>query len=202
VRTFRRPGGIDKLSLEARIVYTAFCVFLAVGYASSAWFYLDDHLGIAPAGAARYYLGTSDRSAAAHPANAAAGGPSLELPGAPDPAAAAFEKAPRQVMETFHFHLFSVALCLLVVAHLFMMCHALSTRAKTAVIALGSAATLLHLLAPPLIRFGSPACAGLMFPSAVGMTAGWLAMTALPLYEMWRPEPESGPAEAGSEGHT
>ena len=62
-----------------------------------------------------------------------------------------FEKPPRQVMETFHFHLFSVPVVLLIIAHLFMMCE-LATRFKVGVIIASNAATFVHLLAPPIIQ--------------------------------------------------
>src|SRR6185437_1292744 len=100
------------------------------------------------------------------------------------PRSYAFAKAPRQVMETFHFHLFSVSVCLLIVAHLFMMC-ALPTPLKATVVAIAWLSTLAHLLAPPLIRLVSLKFAPLMFPSALAMSASWLALTAWPLWEMW-----------------
>ncbi len=194
MRVFAKPTPIARLSFEARVVYSVFCVFLLVGYATSVWFYLDDDLGAAPAGAARYYLGeqTPPPSPAPDPAASEADGPLLDLPEAGSPAvvteatALRLQKPPRQIMETFHFHLFSVSVCLLILGHLFMMC-GLSTRLKSGVLVVGSLATLLHLLAPPLIRFASPAFSGLMFPTALGMGLTWLAMTAWPLWEMWRP---------------
>jgi hypothetical protein len=186
VRTFRRPGGIDKLSLEARVVYTGFCLFLLIGYASSAWFYLDDHLGVRPSSAASYYLG-GQRSEVVKSTDGS-GGPEIALPdSSAAQASLSLEKPARQVMETFHFHLFSVSVCLLIVAHLFMMSTLLPTQTKVAVIAIGSIATLLHILCPPLIRFVSGSFGALMFPSAALMSASWVVMTVQPIYEMWRP---------------
>src|SRR5690348_5792920 len=125
MRVFARPTPLSRISLEARLVYSAFCLFMLLGYATSAWFYLDDHLGVSAEATRAYYLGAAD---APPPA---AQGPAVDLPGeetgpAEGAAAMQFAKSPRQVMETFHFHLFSVSVCLLIVAHLFMMC-ALST---------------------------------------------------------------------------
>ena len=54
------------------------------------------------------------------------------------------------------------------------------------IIALSTIATLIHLVVPPLIRFSSPAFAPLMFPSALVMALGWIAMTLWPVVEMWR----------------
>lgn len=181
MRVFARPSALRRLSLEARLVYSGFCVFMAVGYATTAWFYLDDDLGARPAQAARYYLG----EAAAPAAPSAADGPAMDLPGdlpAAEPLRLA--KSPRQVMETFHFHLFSVSVCLLILAHLFMMC-GLPTGLKAGLVVAAYVASLAHVLAPPLIRLVHPDWAALMFPSAVGMGLTWLIMTLWPLVEMW-----------------
>jgi hypothetical protein len=173
MRHFAKPTSIDRLSLEARLVYSVFCVFIMIGFASSVWLYADDDLGFRGEGAARYYLGDEREPER--------GGPTIDLPAAE---ALRFEKPARQIVETFHFHLFSVPVCLLIVAHLFMMGRE-PTRMKVLVIGVGSASTLLHLLLPPMIRFASPATAGLMFPSAVVMTIAWLYMTMSPLAQMW-----------------
>lgn len=175
---------IGKLSLEARVVYSVFLGFMLVGYATSLWFYLDDELGVGPAGAVRHYLGDD---AAPPPPPPEPGGPSVALPDADaDLSPIRLEQPARQVMETFHFHLFSVSICALVLMHLFMMCSP-GRRTKIAIILGGALCTLTHLLVPPLTRFVSPGFAWLMFPSALGMTAGWLAWTLWPLWEMWRP---------------
>lgn len=189
MRIFARPSSLKRLSLEARLVYSGFCVFMAVGYATTAWFYLDDGLGVRPAQAARYYVGAAAAPAPAGapggPAVELPGGPAMELPGdLPAPEALHLAKSPRQVMETFHFHLFSVSVCLLILAHLFMMC-GLSTGIKAAVVTLGYGASLAHVLAPPLIRLVHPGWAVLMFPSAAAMGLTWLIMTLWPLVEMW-----------------
>ncbi|HEX8435788.1 hypothetical protein, partial [Archangium sp.] len=134
------------------------------------------------------------------PAEEAAGGPALELPAegpalelpgeAPAAAPMRLEKPARQVMETFHFHLFTVPVVLLIVGHLFMLT-ALSTRLKVGVITLASVTTFVHLLAPLLVRFVGPQWGWLMPVSVVGATVGWLPMLLWPLWEMWRPMPAS-----------
>jgi hypothetical protein len=194
MRPFARPVGIGRLSLEARVLYSAFCVFILIGGFSSLWFYVDDELGVVPDDAARYYLGDTQEA----PPPTSDDGPALDLGdlgdlGAADEPAAAgtmrFEKPARQVMETFHFHLFSVPVVLLIIGHLFMMC-GWSMRRKTGILVTASVTTLLHLLAPPLIRFVSPHFAALVFPTAVLMLLSWTLMTAWPLWEMWRPARE------------
>ncbi len=162
MRPFARPMSIERLSPEARILYSGFCAFVAVGVATSMWLYLDDGLGALPSSAARYYLG--------------------------DPSAMVFEKSPRQVMETFHFHVFVVPIVLLVVGHIFLMCD-LRLRTKAWALAIATVSTLLHLLAPVLVRFVTPEAAVLVFPSALAMSALWLVLTVYPLFAMWRGRP-------------
>lgn len=182
MRAFAKPTPIGRLSVEARIVYTGFCLFMLLGYLSSAWLYLDDDLGVRPADTARYYLGESTDAASVEDD----GGPALELPD--EPVAnedLRLEKPARQVMETFHFHLFTMPVCLLIVAHIFMMC-GIETRQKVWWIALATLSTFVHLITPLLVRFGSPSFAPLMFPSAAVMGVTWLYLTTRPVFEMWR----------------
>lgn len=186
MRLFNRPPGLDRLSIEARIIYSVFALFMLVAYASSVWLYVDDSLGVTPAGARAYYLGAND-SVAPGAEEIVGSGPSLELPSdsaIPADAGMRFEKPARQVVETFHFHAFTAPLCLLVIAHLFMMC-GLGIAVKVGVILGGSIATLVHLVAPLLVRFVSPQFAGLVFPSALIMGIAWLIMTFWPIWEMW-----------------
>lgn len=190
MRVFARPSGLERLSLEARLVYSGFCLFMLLGFASSVWFYYDDGLLAGSAAAARYYLGEGvgvEAERASAPGNL--GGPALVLPGdaesvVGDAPSLRLAKPARQVMETFHFHLFSVPVCLLIVAHLFMMC-ALATHLKAWTVGLAYCATLAHVATPPLIRFASARWAMIMGPSAVFMTLTWLVMLTWPLVEMW-----------------
>jgi hypothetical protein len=189
--------GIERLSLEARVLYTAFCLFLLVGAGTSAWFVVDDGT-TSTAGTLHYYKGEDAPTAAPQLASDNAGGPDVHMPDdvvAPAPTHEAarelrFEKPARQVMETFHFHLFTVPVCLLIVGHIFMMC-SFSTRVKAWALAIASSSTLLHILVPPLVRFVSPAWAVAMFPSAVVMGVLWMFLTAWPVFEMWRPRGET-----------
>ena len=138
MRVFARPMGIERLSLEARVLYTAFCLFLLVGAGTSAWFVVDDGT-TSTAGTLHYYKGEDAPVTPPKPGGDGTDGPDIHMPD--DIAAPAheagheaarelrFEKPARQVMETFHFHLFTVPVCLLIVGHIFMMC-SFSTRVK------------------------------------------------------------------------
>ncbi|WNG37336.1 hypothetical protein F0U61_29420 [Archangium violaceum] len=195
MRQFARPFPITRLSLEARVLYTGFLLFLVLGFVSSVWLYADSFGGLSGQGASEYYRGGASAPEPAARAEAEGGpalelpsdGPALELPGEEVAAAPMrLEKPARQVMETFHFHLFTVPVVLLIVGHLFMLT-ALSTRLKVGVITLASVATFVHLLAPLLVRFVGPQWGWLVPVSVVGAAVGWLPMLLWPLWEMWRP---------------
>jgi len=175
MRLFRRPGAIEQLSLEARVLYTGFAVLQLAGFAGAAWLYADAGLGRSGDAAARRYLGD---------------------PESPGPAPVAtelrFAQSPRQLLETFHFHIFSIPVVLLIVAHLFMLC-GLSAVFKAWVIGLATTATLVHVVTPLGIRLVDPGFGLLMFPSALAMGVTYLVMTLWPVYEMWRaPLPPEG----------
>lgn len=204
MRQFARPFPIDRLSLEARVLYTAFLVFLLAGIASSVWLYHDSFGGLSSKGAGTYYLGDTGGAAAegrgADPGGGPAidlpddGGPALDLPGDEPVAPVAtgglrLEKSSRQVVEIFHFHLFTVPVVLLIVGHLFMLT-ALSLWTKIGVITVASVASFVHMLAPLLIRFGGEGWSPLMPISVVVAALGWLPMTVWPLWEMWTRLPQ------------
>lgn len=201
MRQFARPTPLERLSLEARIIYTVFAVFMLLGYGSSVWLYVDDELDLGAERARIYYLGEAN-TPAAPAATESNDGPDLDLPGddgpdldldgldaeadpAPPKTGMRFEKPARQVIETFHFHLFSMSVCYVIIAHLFMM-GGLSRRTKVWFILGGGLATVVHVLVPVLIRFVSPAFAGLMGASALLLGITWLVMTVHPVWEMWR----------------
>ena len=192
MRQFARPFPITRLSLEARVLYTGFLLFLVLGFVSSAWLYADSFGGLSGRGTAEYYRGGTALAPAPGTADEA-DGPALELPdegAVPEPLR--LEKPARQVMETFHFHLFTVPVVLLIVGHLFMLT-SLSVRLKVGVITEASVATFIHLLAPLLVRFVGPQWGWLMPVSVVGAALGWLPMLVWPLWEMWRPVPAGAP---------
>lgn len=185
MRQFARPFPMDRLSLEARVLYSAFLVFIAIGVGTSAWLYDDDGLGLGSDDVVVYFHGDEARPAA--PAPPAAGGLQLDLPeDASATTTMRLQKPARQVVETFHFHAFTMPVVLLIIGHIFMMA-ALSTRKKIIVLLLSSTSTLLHLLLPPLVRFAGAFWAALFAPSAIVMTLSWLVLIVWPLWEMWRP---------------
>ncbi len=192
MRSFARPMSIDRLSVEARVLYSMFCLFMLCALISSVWIYLDNGFAFSSAAVTTYYRGdaseTTPMSAGFHEA---ASGPALDIPVANDRMSLHTDKSVRQVIETFHFHMFSVPLCLLVVGHIFMMCR-LRTRTKVALLVAAGGSTFTHVAAPLLVRCGSPSFSSLFTVSAMLMLATWGLLLVLPLIQMWSMSTDEG----------
>src|SRR5262249_31544363 len=114
--------------------------------------FYEDLVGPRTAGVASYYAG-AQKTVAAAPVT---GGPKIEM--RPEASVESSERITiavtyRKLLEVTHFHLFTVPVFLLIIAHLFMLT-GLSSTAKLVWIALGWLSSLLHLGAPWLIRYG------------------------------------------------
>jgi hypothetical protein len=187
VRQFASSGfRIWNLSREAKLVYTGFGLFSILAIAVSMMFY-EDLVGPRTAGVTGYYAGVSRRAADDKAAGPAAG-PKIELP---DEAAATSEQITvavtyRKLLEVTHFHLFTVPVFLLIIAHLFMLT-GLSSTAKTAWIATGWLSALVHLAAPWLIRYGGAAWSFTYPTSGAVMGLALTVMTVYPIVVMWLP---------------
>ena len=198
MRQFASSGfRIWNLSREAKLIYTGFGLFSLAAIVVSMMFY-EDLVGPKTAGVAGYYAGAAaakriaPSSGAAAPAAATGGGPKIELP---DEAAASSEPITvavtyRKLLEVTHFHLFTVPVFLLIIAHLFMLT-GLSSTAKTAWIATGWLSALLHLAAPWLIRYGSASWSFLYPTSGALMGLAMSVMTVYPMIVMWLPRREA-----------
>jgi hypothetical protein len=211
MRAFARPFPLQQLSLEASVLYAGFCVFLLFGVWTSAWLAHDDGFGTDSATVVRYYRGddatttTLTTTPSTTTAPVATDGPAIALPDevVNDDAKAALhvEKSARQVMETFHFHSFTMPVVLLIVGHIFMMC-AVSLRKKVVVLVVASLSTLLHLLLPVVVRFGGAGVAhvgaALFVPTAVLMLLTWTLMLVRPLVELARRPSAEREAAAGA----
>jgi len=205
MRVFAKPFPLQRLSLEARVLYSVFCLFMLFGVGTSFWLAHDSGVDAGTASVERYYRGDSPDSGDVAAVAASDGGPAMALPDDVD-APVFLPKSGRQVVETFHFHAFTMPVCLLIVGRIFMMC-ALGLRTKILVISLGSLSTLLHLCLPPLVRFSGEGLAGLwssLFgPSALLMGLTWSIMLLRPLWELWRPfsaEPAGSGGSAAADG--
>jgi hypothetical protein len=187
MRQFASGGlRIWNLGREAKLVYTGFGLFALLALLCSVALY-DDMVGWGARGVRAYYAG--EAAAPAPPAAPPAGapGPRIEMP-EDEPGRMTVAVSYRKLLEVSHFHLFTVPVFVLIIAHLFMLT-GLSVRAKLLWIGGGWLSSLLHLLAPWLIRYGSPRL-GVLFPlsgAAMALTLG--VMTVYPIVVMWARRP-------------
>jgi hypothetical protein len=188
LRQFASSGfRIWNLSREAKLVYTGFGIFAIAAIFVSILFY-EDMVGPRTAGVKGYYAGES-QSAPTVNASQTKDGPHIEMPDEPPPRQLTVAVTYRKLLEVTHFHLFTVPVFLLIIAHLFMLT-GLGSRAKVVWIAGGFSSSLLHLTAPWVIHYGSAAWSWL-FPLSGALMAVTLGfMTAYPIMVMWARPPE------------
>jgi hypothetical protein len=185
------PGRLRLLPVGAKILYSAFAIATLVGLLLSAKLY---SAAIGDAGAAVYYAGAT---AAAPVASApATGGPAIEI--APEDAAPRkmVDQMPeRKLLEVTHFHLFSIPIYVLVLAHLWLLAKVPPWVQNAGVIA-AVVTSGAHIAAPWIVR-GHEGLAFLMGGSGVAMlvTLGGIALGAM--IDMWLPTPKP-PASATS----
>jgi hypothetical protein len=194
MRVFSQKGiRIDQLALEAKIIYMAFCVFALAALAVSALYYYDLVGASATKGVKAYYAGEAE---AVPPAVDEGGGPAIELPEDSSPPAPLIVRASwRKLLEATHFHLFTVPVFLLIIAHLFMLCR-LPPLFRAAAIVSGVLSAGVHMAAPWVIFYGGGGWAWLMPVTGVWMTLSMLILCGVPMVMMWR-EPAATPS--GSE---
>jgi hypothetical protein len=192
VRVFSQKGiRIDQLSLEAKILYSAFCVMAVVALAVSIWYYREL---IGDKGARVYYGG--EVAPVSAPAETP-GGLTIDLPPDEPIITAAPLIVPitkRKLLEVTHFHLFTVPVFLLILGHLFMLCR-VPAWLRVGTLLTGVFSTALHMAAPWIAFAGGPGWAWLMPVSGTVMMVATLIMSLWPLVGMWRRAPmPSSPA--------
>ena len=184
MKDFVRPKGrLRSLPFSARLAYSVFLAFTLLALAQSAWLGTD-MLGSDLHGISSYYAGEPSVPSPAPAANAANGGPSIELP-SDLPSRPDIDPMPlRKLLEVTHFHLFTMPVYLLILAHLFMLSR-LGERHKAAWIVAGTLGVALHIAAPWVARAGGSATALFYAASGALLLFSFLVMSAVPLYEMW-----------------
>jgi hypothetical protein len=165
----------------------------------SAWLGAD-MLGADLGGIASYYAGGPSTAVAPPPAAAPSSGPVLDLPSDALPQLANDPMPLRKLLEVTHFHLFSMPVYLMILAHLFMLGR-MQQRAKIAWIGLGTLAVLLHIAAPWVARSGSAGSSSLYALSGALLFLSFGVMCAVPLYEMWLIPQERGRHERHRRQH-
>jgi hypothetical protein len=188
VRQFASPGfKIWNLGREAKVLYTIFCVFALAAYAVSV-LYAEDLIGLRTRDSRLYYAGGAIESAAP---------PDDKRIQLPEEAAHPTREpiSYRHLLEVTHFHLFTVPVFLLIVAHLFMLT-GLSAGAKLGWILACGLGSLVHVAAPWIVRYAGGAF--LMPSSGAVMLGAFAFMTVYSVYAMWRggpPEPARPPSD-------
>jgi hypothetical protein len=200
MRQFASPGfRLSNLGLEAKVLYTAFCLLTSLGIVSSALYY-GDLVGAGTQGIRRYYAGHSDTGSSG-PYTGPPGpspareGPSIQVPDddaeahAPIVVAASY----RKLLEVTHFHLFTMPVVLLIVGHL-LLATDLGRRTKLAWIVAAAASMVIHLATPWLVRYGSAAFAPLHALGGAALTLTMSVLTIYPVVSMWGPKRSAAPA--------
>jgi len=216
VRQFAQKGfAIYRLSLEAKILYSAFLVFSLAAMVVSALYYNDLVGGRAVDGAKEYYAGEapgsgnadaspqgmielSDKSADKGTSDDIGGdGPAITLPPDELEVEEAQDSGPilltmtwRKLLEVTHFHLFTLPVFLLIISHLFALC-GMRPSVKVGIIVSGSLSSGVHMAAPWVIFYGGASWAWLMPVTGTWMAVSMVVMILWPAWAMWKRPKES-----------
>ena len=155
----RRGFQLRSASLETRVAYTAFLVLMSLGLATMVA--LSARVGITPTAIATYYRGGDS-----------------EL---------AFPKAFWQLVETSHFHLFTVSVVVLVLSHL-LYGTPTSTRLRVSLTLVTFAGAVLEILGPWGVRYVAGGCAYALIAGWVLLAGGAFAIIVVSLLSMWASE--------------
>jgi hypothetical protein len=182
----RGSGRLRQLPFTARLTYSVFLAFTLIALGFTAWLGAD-MLGTDLSGIGSYYAG--ERAAAAVPVVAPAaegGGPALDLPSDVLPAVIDEAMPRRKLLEVTHFHLFSMPVYLMILAHLFMLSR-LAARTKNVWIAVATLSVALHIAAPWYARSGAAGSKTFYALSGASLMLSFLVLALVPLVEMWLP---------------
>jgi hypothetical protein len=187
MRQFASSGfRLWNLGIEAKVLYTTFCVLTLFGIVSSALYY-GDLVGAGTSGIKSYYAGEAPRSSPPPPAAAAPGtGPAIDVP--EDEAGHPPIVVPmtyRKLLEVTHFHLFTMPVVLLIIGHLFLAT-SLGDRAKLLWLVGASCSVAAHLATPWIVRYAGGRLAFLHAISGSALTLTMSVLTIYPVLAMWR----------------
>ena len=198
MRQFSSSGfRLWNLGIEAKILYTTFCVLTLFGIVSSALYY-GDLVGAGTSGIKSYYAGEA-KLGDAKPAPAVAppapgtppSGPAIDVPddesGHPP---IVVPMTYRKLLEVTHFHLFTMPVVLLIIGHLFLAT-GLRDRAKLAWLIGGAGSVTAHLATPWIVRYGGGGLAFLHAITGIALTLTMSVLTLYPVLAMWRTKPST-----------
>jgi hypothetical protein len=161
MKAFSRRGfQLRGASLETRVAYTGFLV-LTLPAAVTLVALSVGRMGVNPAAIATYYRGGESEMS--------------------------FPKQFWQLLEVSHFHLFSVSVVVLILAHL-LYATPVSLRAKVWLTAVTYAGAVLEIGGPWAVRYLWGGFAWLLLAGWTLLAVGIVAIIALSLVSMWGPE--------------
>jgi hypothetical protein len=182
------PGRLRALPVGAKILYTSFAIATMLGLLVSWRLY---GAAVGEAGPAVYYAGAA-ATGSARPAATEADGPAIELAAEDARPRAIVEQMPeRKLLEVTHFHLFTIPVYVLILAHLWMLAK-IPTWLQNAGVVAAVATSGLHLAAPWIVR-GRPALAFLMGTSGAAMLLALGVLAVVSVVDMWLPNPKPPP---------
>jgi hypothetical protein len=173
------PGRLRTLSTGAKLLYSAF-VFAALMGLFVSWKLYG--VAVGNHGARAYYGG---ETTAPTPAPADVGGPSLDLPQEEVAKPMVEQISDRRLLEATHFHVFTIPVYVLILAHLWLLTR-LPKSVHTAGVIGAVASTGIHIAGPWIVR-GHPSLSVLMPISAVTMLFFLGAMALASAIDMWMP---------------
>jgi hypothetical protein len=156
----RRGFQLRSASLETRLAYTGFLVLMLPAVASLLALSVG-RMGFSARAVATYYRGGEQEMS--------------------------FPKLFWQMMEVSHFHLFSVPVVVLILAHL-LYATPISRRARVALTAATYLGAVLELAGPWAVRYFAAAFAYALLAGWVLLSAGMLSMAGIALASMWGPD--------------
>ena len=192
MRQFSSSGfRLWNLGIEAKILYTTFCVLTLFGIVSSALYY-GDLVGAGTSGIKSYYAGEARVAPPAAPPGAGAtGGPAIDVPeDEPARRPIVVPMTYRKLLEVTHFHLFTMPVVLLIIGHLFLAT-GLGDRAKLRWLIAASASVAAHLATPWVVRYGGGGLAFLHAITGTSLTLTMAVLTVYPIVAMWRGKPQT-----------
>jgi len=187
MRQFSSSGfRLWNLGIEAKVLYTTFCLLTLLGIVSSALYY-GDLVGAGTSGIKSYYAGEARVAPpTAPPPGTAPGGPAIDVP--EDEQSRRPIVVPmtyRKLLEVTHFHLFTMPVVLLIVGHLFLAT-GLRDRAKFVWLVAAAASVAAHLATPWIVRYGGGGLAFLHAITGIALTLTMGMLTVYPVVAMWR----------------
>lgn len=184
------PGRLRAVTVGSKILYTAFAIAAVIGLLVSWRLY---GAAVSDAGPAAYYAGAESSAPAPLDVKPASGGPAIDL--APEPArprVIVVQISDRKLLEVTHFHLFTIPIYVLVLAHLWLLAK-IPLRLQHAGVVAAVVTSGLHIAAPWLVR-GSAGLAWLMPVSGAAMLLTLGGMAVVTTIDMWLPQPTPPPA--------